>query len=72
MQVACREDTTNLPKDAEDAKWMQQVCRHFHTGCKACIVDSVELHSFLSTLLYLAMDLLVGGYVTGTWLAQDR
>ena len=69
MQVACREDTTNLPKDAGDAKWLQQACRPFHTGCKACIVDSVELHSFLSTLLYHAMDLLVGGYVTGTWLA---
>ena len=72
MQVAYREDTTNLPKDAGDAKWMQQACRHFHTGCKACIVDSVELHSFLSTLLYHAMDLLMGGYVTCTWLAQDR
>ena len=72
MQVACREDTTILPKDAGGTKWMQQACRHFHTECKACIVDSVELHSFLSTLLYLAMDLLVGGYVTGTWLAQDR
>ena len=74
MQVAYREDrpTTNLPKDAGDAKWMHQACRHFHTGCKACIVDSVELHSFLSTLLYHAMYLLVGGYVTGCWLAQDR
>ena len=69
MQVAYREDTTNLPKDAGDAKWMQQACRHFHTGC---IVDSVELHSFPSTLLYHAMDLLVGGYVTGSLLAQDR
>ena len=72
MQVTCREDTTHLPKDAGDAKWMQHACRHFHTGCKACIVDSVELHSFLSILLYHAMDLLVVGYFTGTWLAQDR
>ena len=72
MQVACREDTTILPKDARGAKWMQQACRHFNTECKACIVDSMELHSFLSILLHHAMDLLVLGYVTGTWLAQDR
>ena len=65
MQVACKEDTTIF-------FLMQPACRHVHTGCKACIVDSVELHSFLSNLLYHAMDLLVRGYVTGSWLAQDR
>ena len=40
--------------------------------CWSIHTHSVELHSFLSTLLYHAMDLLVEGYVTGTWLAQDR
>ena len=70
MQVACREDTTNLPKDAE----VRNGCsRHVHTECKACIVAMHQkLYSFLFILLYHAMDLLVGGYVTGNWLAQDR
>ena len=69
--MGCRKNAILHP-EMQKMKWMQQACRHFHTGSKACIVDSVELHSFLPTLLYHAMDLLVGGYVTGSRLAQDR
>ena len=34
-----------ITKDAGDAKWMQEACRHFHTGCKACIVDTPQTAS---------------------------
>ena len=42
----CKEDTQKLPKDVGDAKWMLQACRHFHTGCKACIGDARQTASF--------------------------
>ena len=32
-------------KDAGDAKWMQEACAHFHTGCKACIADAPQTAS---------------------------
>ena len=35
-----------ITEDAGDAKWMQEACRHFHTGCKACIVDAPQTASF--------------------------
>ena len=34
-----------ITKDTGDAKWMQEACRHFHTGCKACIVDAPQTAS---------------------------
>ena len=42
MQIGYKQIT----EDAGDAKWMQEACRHFHTGCKACIVDATETASF--------------------------
>ena len=35
-----------ITKDAGDAKWMQEACRHFDNGCKACIVDAPQTASF--------------------------
>ena len=34
-----------ITKDAGDAKWMQEACRHFHTGCKACNVVALQTAS---------------------------
>ena len=42
MQIGNKQIT----EDAGDAKWMQETCRHSHTGCKACIVDAPQTASF--------------------------